>query len=383
MKIALSANGRSPHTERWANALASRGHELTVVWEVDQVSEAALAQYRSEVRHIARRPGGWPIRRVACPIEQAPAGSLAGRIRPDVVQGMDLTRHGWTAARFGGPVVQFALGSDVAWLAARGGAHSRYVRWRTRRALARADLLLCDSLSIARSLRTLVPGRRVEVIRLGVELSDDTRSARDWRSELELDEASFVVLSTRLLRPNYNIKTIIRAFAAAAEAIPGALLVLKDFESFGDPEYRERCRRLIDRLGVADRTRHVGEVNRPDLLALYRTADVFVSVPSNDSTAASVLEAMAASLPVVATRTDGLDPAVLRDGESALLVEPGDPSALAAALRRLHDSPALRERLADDGLATVAATGDLEREIEKAESLYQDVIRRRRGAGGG
>jgi glycosyltransferase involved in cell wall biosynthesis len=380
MKIALSADGRSPHTQRWADAFAARGHELTVVWQFDHVNEAALARYRPDVQHLARwSPLGLRSNRHA-PIERVRTARLAARIKPDIVQGMYLVSCGWTAAAIGRPLVQFALGSDVLALGSlpatspRRAAGNAYRRWRTMHAVQRADVVLCDSAAIAQSVKTHVPGTRVEIIRIGVELSVNRHSARSWRSELGIAGDALVVLSTRLLTPNYNIETIIRAFASVLTAIPNGVLILKDFHSFGDRSYRERCHAVIRELGIADSVRHVGEINRPDLLGLYRAADIYVSVPTHDANAVSVLEAMAARVPVIAARTEGMDPAVLRDGDSALLVIAEDVPGLAEAIMALHSSPALRSRLMQQGEATVRSIGDFEREIDRAEQLYIELV---------
>jgi glycosyltransferase involved in cell wall biosynthesis len=381
VKIAVSADGRSPHTERWANAFAARGHDVTLVWRPNLVTEAALSRYGAKVRHFAAtsmtsRDHGDEL------VEGLNPTRLRKRIEPDIVQGMYLVDFGWTAAKLGRPLVQFALGSDVLDLQpapiapSRGALGRAYVRWRTAQAVKRADAVLCDSEQIRRSLETYVPGTRVEIVRIGVELNGDASSGRQWRAELGIPNDAFVLLSTRLLTPNYNILTIIRAFARVRDAIPESVLILKDLESLGDDGYRAACRQLIDELGIGEAVRHVGEIERPGLLALYRAADVVVTVPTNDATAVSLLEAMAASVPVLASRTDGMDAAVLRDGETALLVTPEDPVGLADAIIRLHGSSALRGKLVAQAQMTVRSIGDFEQGIDRAEELYSELVTR-------
>ena len=385
MRIAVAANGSSVHTERWVDLLSARGHEMLVVWEADDLSDAALARYRPEVQHIVRDSLRTRLRGRSSPTEALSPHRVAARFKPDLVQGMYLVRYGWTAAELGHPLVQFAWGTDVVALApwhdknpyrAAAGA---YYKLRTLHAVRRADLVLCDSAPIGETVKRSVPGSRVELIRIGVEVTHEAHSARAWRTELGLSAEAFVLLSTRLFRPNYNIDAIIRSFAVAAAANPDLVLVLKDFDSVGDPEYRERCWLLIRELAMEERIRTVGELERPDLLALYRAADAFVSVPSRDAMAVSVLEAMAACVPVIASRTEGMDPEMLRDRVSALLVNPGDERGLSNAITELATSPALCEVLARNGRETVAAFGDLDRELDRTETLYAEVIDRQRG----
>jgi glycosyltransferase involved in cell wall biosynthesis len=106
-------------------------------------------------------------------------------------------------------------------------------------------------------------------------------------------------------------------------------------------------RALARKLGLGDRVEMPGEV--PDPYSYLERADVFV-LPSRSEQSGSlaVLEALQAGCAVVASRVDGI-PEDVAEGASALLVEPGDAGALAAALARLLGDPALRRRLAIGG----------------------------------
>ena len=106
-------------------------------------------------------------------------------------------------------------------------------------------------------------------------------------------------------------------------------------------------RALATRLGLPDTVRLVGAV--PDPASYLRQADIFV-LPSIQEASGSLalLEALQAGVAVVASAVDGVVEDVV-DGESALLVRPGDQAALAAALRRLLANPDLRRHLAERG----------------------------------
>jgi glycosyltransferase involved in cell wall biosynthesis len=119
-----------------------------------------------------------------------------------------------------------------------------------------------------------------------------------------------------------------------------------------DRAYAAELRELIAALGVSDRVHLIGAVDDP--WALYAGANVFVNpvqVPEGFGRAAC--EALAAGCPVVATRVGGVEEA-LRDGETALLVDPGSPAALAGAVARLLGDADLARRLAAEGAADVA-----------------------------
>lgn len=379
MKIALCADGRSPHTQRWADEMARREHDVTVVWQVHHLDVAAIGQYVPEVHHVACVRGmGWRARGGAG-LERVPSRDLRTRLQPDLVQGMYLVESGWTAAQMGRPLVQFALGSDVKSLEVRPSSNPRrmlgdsYRWWRTIRAVRAADAVLCDSERIRTLLRERSPLSRVELVRIGVERDKPDRR-RDWRRELGIGPQSLLLLSTRLFTHNYNITTIIRAMAHVIQAVPDAVLVLKELPRLGDSRYRDECHHLVDQLRIGHAVRFVGELDRPDLLSLYRASDVYLSVPTSDATAVSVLEAMSCGVPVVASETAGIDPQVLDDGRTAMLVPPGDAEELTNAILRLRSDPELVQKLTAEAARLVGAIGDLKREFDKVEELYVELV---------
>jgi glycosyltransferase involved in cell wall biosynthesis len=104
------------------------------------------------------------------------------------------------------------------------------------------------------------------------------------------------------------------------------------------------------RYGLAGSVLLAGE--RDDVPELLASSAIFVLSSRSEALPVSVLEAMAAGLPVVATRVGGV-PELVVEGETGLLVPPSDPAALAAALQRLLDEPELRARLGAAGRARV------------------------------
>ncbi|MGZ4315564.1 MAG: glycosyltransferase [Gaiellaceae bacterium] len=374
MRVALCANGRSPHAVRWANAVVDRGHEIALVWPDAAFDGADLASFRPSISHHTyalpgMRSKPWTL--LASPRRRS---RLARLLEPDLVHGFYLSGSGLVAHSFGvRPLVLTALGSDVGDLS-RGGAGA-YLAWRTRRAVADADVVLADSAPLAETIRLRVPGTDARLIRFGVEIGEATPSARSsWRRRLEVEDDAFVLLSSRLLQPNYNIDTIIRALASVRRDIPDAVLVLKEQPSFSDIDYRRRVFDLADELGVGGAIRHVSEVEREELLDLYHVADVYLSVPSSDGTAVSVLEAMVAGVPVVATDVPGIDPAILRDEQTAFLVPPREADSLAAAIVRLEVDHERRVQVTATARDVAERLGDIEKELDRAVALYEELV---------
>jgi glycosyltransferase involved in cell wall biosynthesis len=114
---------------------------------------------------------------------------------------------------------------------------------------------------------------------------------------------------------------------------------------------------LRDELAAAAGDRVLLAGLRDDARAIVGAADAFVFTSHGEGLPLVVLEALAAGTPLVATAVRGVRELV-RDGESALLVRPGDAAALAAALRSVLADPQLAARLREGGLAVAAAHGE-------------------------
>jgi glycosyltransferase involved in cell wall biosynthesis len=380
VRIALYADGRSPHTVRWANAVADRGHDVAVVWFDHELAGADTAGFRPSITHHAYDPAS-PIRPWQWPAAAARRRRLARETRADLAHGLSLVGYGWAAAASGvHPLVLTALGSDVFKLRRRreGSIADRlaetYDVWRTRAVVRAADVVLADSVPLAGLIHEEFPATETRIVRFGVETSVPAASARRrWRRRLAVDDDTFVILSSRLVRPHYNIDTIIRALPLIRDKVPGSVLVLKQLERFSDPGYMRYCRDLSESLGVRDAIREVGELDRSEVLELHAASDLHLSIPTTDGTAVTVLEAMAAGVAVVVGDAPGIDPAILRDGETVVLVPPRDPDSLAAAVVRLAVDSAAREKIAERARQVVRLYADFDRELDRAVLLYEEL----------
>lgn len=140
------------------------------------------------------------------------------------------------------------------------------------------------------------------------------------------------LLSTRNLEPYYDVGNTLRAFALLTALFPDATLTVA-----GSGSQAEELRRLATSLNL-DGVRFIGAVEPSLTPALYDAADIFVNSSILDNQPVSVLEALASGLPVVTTGTGDIA-AMVRDGDTGLLVPARDPVAMAKALTSLLDDP--------------------------------------------
>jgi glycosyltransferase involved in cell wall biosynthesis len=273
------------------------------------------------------------------------------------------------------PMVVTVMGGDVLPEQHPGGL-SRRERRATRRILEQADLLLLKSEGLRPALDAWGGfAAKAEVVRWGVDparFRRDTVAATVMRARLALSPQDRVILSPRPLAPLYNVRLVVEAMPAVRAAVPGAVLVLTEYNA--EPPYRASLRRRVDALGLGDRVRFVGAIPAADMPALHSLAEAIVSVPFSDGLPQSLFEAMACETPAVLGRLPAYAEAVT-DGESALLVDLA-PAAVAAALVRLLSDERLRAAIAARALERVREVAFLPREVDRVDRLYRELVAR-------
>jgi len=217
-----------------------------------------------------------------------------------------------------------------------------------------------------------VPARTLVVVRNAIRMpaAAPVRSAA-LRATLVDGRPDFVVLTPARLHPQKGHTYLLQA----AAQVPDATFVLA-----GDGPLRTDLEAEARDLGVAGRCVFLGQ--RADVPALLAAADLFVLPSLFEGLPVSVLEAMAAERPVVATAIGGTDEAITSE-ESGLLVPPRDPAALASAIRRLQADPALARRLATAARARVAREFSSEVMARNVMRVYDEVLAEARGGNGG
>jgi glycosyltransferase involved in cell wall biosynthesis len=126
-----------------------------------------------------------------------------------------------------------------------------------------------------------------------------------------------------------------------------------------------------DSLGVRDRIHLVG--HRDDIEQCLAGMDCFVFPSLNEGMGRALIEAMAAGLPVVASRVGGI-PAIVRHEENGLLVEAGDGRALSEALRRILGDPQLADRLGRNASRTIGDAFGVQAMVDAVESVYRRAL---------
>ncbi|MCS6805703.1 MAG: glycosyltransferase [Acidobacteriota bacterium] len=158
--------------------------------------------------------------------------------------------------------------------------------------------------------------------------------------------------------------------------LAAAAIARKEFASLkcvivGDGPMRGALQRLARELHLTEEVIFTGY--RRDVPALLRIFDVFVLPSRFEGLPLSILEAMAAGKPVIASAVDGI-PEVVVDGETGLLIAPNEPQALANAMLRLARNPLEAQIMGQAGRRRVEALFNQERMVTETERLYQALL---------
>jgi glycosyltransferase involved in cell wall biosynthesis len=209
-----------------------------------------------------------------------------------------------------------------------------------------------------------IPASKVRIIHNGIAAGRfEERANPLLRAALTRGSAQRIVLMIgRLEKKQKGQQYLI----TAAAQVPDAMFVLA-----GDGPDRGALEEQARALGVDNRVLFLG--HREDIPDLLAASDVFVLPSLYEGLPLSILEAMAAGRPVIASAIGGNDE-VIENGENGLLVPQADPEALAGALRALLSDPALARRLAEAGRSRVRRELAAETMVERVMQVYDEVL---------
>ena len=366
MRILFVANPNSPHTRRWVNWFARHGHTVFVAADnplKDPWPEVTVF----DLPRFFNLPGlRWLVWALCLRV-------LIRRWKPDILHAHRVSAAGWLAAASGfHPQVVTPWGSDLYVHPLR----STLAAWLARFCLRRADLVTADSkdLLLAAQRYGAAPAR-CALVQWGV----DARVFRPAPAS-QVDRAAYqisgspVIFSPRACKPLYNLDQIVAAFPAVRARYPQAQLILRAFEP--DPAYRAALEVQVERLGLADAMRWIGQIEPWEkIAALFQLSDLAVSVPSSDGTPGSVLEAMACGVPVIASDLPSLREWIT-PGENGLLFDSNDPRSIAESVIAALENKNLRDKAAGLNQEIISARAEYGQNMSKAEEFYRSVTGR-------
>jgi D-inositol-3-phosphate glycosyltransferase len=379
----VDAGGQNVHVARLAEALARRGHQVTVYTRRD-------SPYLPDVAHA----DGYTV-------EHVPAGPPCSLPQDDLLPYM-ANFGGWLARRWAGspPDVihaHFWTSAVAALVADPRHRLPLVVTYHALGSVKRRMLGDADPSPPSRLALEAAAGRSAD--RVIAQCSDEARELEAYG--LTAADLSIVPsgVDTELFHPPETgtrprgdrparILTVGRmvrrkGFADLVQAMPllpsCELLIAGGSPDAGDEQLAAELRELARDLDVADRVRLLGALDQQQMAELYRSVDVLACAPQYEPFGMTPLEAMASGVPVVGYAVGGLPDSIVH-GETGLLTPPGQPPQLAAALRRLLGDEPARLRYADAAVRRARSHYPWERIAARVEAVYIEAAKRRAAA---
>jgi glycosyltransferase involved in cell wall biosynthesis len=280
------------------------------------------------------------------------AALLAGGARPPIIVH---TFHGHVLRGYFNPLTTLGFRTLERWLA--------HVTTR----------LIAVSPEVRDDLVRLGVARREKftVIRLGIELGErvggDDELRRETRRQLGVGPDAFMVGWVGRMTAVKRTEDVVRAFRELLDREVDAYLCL-----VGDGPDRPRLERLAHELGIVRRCLFVGY--QDDVAPYYEAIDALLLPSVNEGTPVSVIEALAAGRPAVATSVGGV-PDIVRDGVDGYLVQVGDAAKLGQRLAELAADPARRDEMGRDGRERVVERYAVARLVDEIDALYRELLK--------
>lgn len=212
-----------------------------------------------------------------------------------------------------------------------------------------------------------LPGKRIDVIYNGIETTEFNNGAdrEAKRKELGINSADIAVGMIGRFAPVKNHRMLLSAFKDVLKVISNIKLILA-----GDGALKKECAEFTLKLGMQNNVSFLGR--RSDIPALLSAFDIYVLPSIAEAASLTLLEAMAAGLPVVAMDAGG-NPEIVLNDRTGILVSPGDSAGFSKAIITLAQDPEKRKRLGSSGKKRSEEMFTMDMMLAKYEELYIGV----------
>jgi glycosyltransferase involved in cell wall biosynthesis len=245
--------------------------------------------------------------------------------------------------------------------------------------LPKADVVVTVCDAFARDLTKVarVPTEKIRVQHNSIRPAPPpaVEDVRAWRERLRVSPDERVLLSIGRLSKEKAHGDLLEAFKHLSEAnrdLNVKLLIV------GEGPEREKLMAAARSTGISERVVFTGQVK--NVQPFYAIADVFVLSSHSEGSPNVLLEAMAANVPVVATAVGGV-PEMVKNEESALLVPPMNPAAMAAAVSSLIRNRELAQRLVQNAATLIKVRFHPEQYVRTLVNVYSEVLQAKLPAG--
>jgi len=367
MKIAIFVSRFPPKwlagtelaTYNIAKHLAKRGHEVHVITSLDE----GLPKHSLEYGFYIHRIRLLNVQFVGISFFWLKRFLVLIKIKPDIIHCQDLNNGlaGFLAGKFlRRPYVIWGQGTDV------------YMPQPLLKSLSKflvndADAIIALTEDMKSRLQKFAH-RNIYVIPNGIDLKKFENLSRDnIQHTLQTKKGEQFLIFVGRLRPEKGMQYLIEAMRLIRNKRSSVRLIIV---GEGPEEYG--LKRLVEQLNLEHCVTFMGNVPNEKVPKYMAIADVFILPSLSEGLPIALLEAMAAGLPIIATRVGGI-PCVLEDGKNGLLVNPGSSSDLAEKILMLMRSPELMKKMSEANREK-SRSYSWENIVSQLEKLLNEVV---------
>ena len=210
--------------------------------------------------------------------------------------------------------------------------------------------------------------KNIEIIPNGVDIKRfDVRCSRfEAREKLGLKD-EFVVMTVARLEKVKGIKYLIEALSNIELRTSNFKLII-----IGDGSERKNLKKLVEKLGLKEKVRFLGQIPNERIPEYLRAADCFVLPSLSEGFGIAILEAQAVGIPAIATNVGGI-PDIIKDGENGILVKPANSEDITRAILKIYRQPEFAKKLVEKGKESVKKYG-WEEITGRVAKIYQQLL---------
>jgi glycosyltransferase involved in cell wall biosynthesis len=221
------------------------------------------------------------------------------------------------------------------------------------------------SQAVFKSVREVYGKVNSPVIYNGIDVGKYTPSkaqSKEWRNQFGIPKDSFVYVNVAHFSLLKNQRLLVLAFVVVLQKFPSSFLIL-----VGDGELRQEISVLVEELGISNKVLFTGV--RSDVANILYASDCFVLSSDWEGLPVSILEAMAASKPIIATNVGGV-PELVSHSENGFLAPAGDYHGLGSAMVQLRAEPSLARRMGERSRQIAEERFDVRKMAKEYGELY-------------
>lgn len=359
MKICFISGASVIHTVRWVNAMARRGHDVSLITQHKEDLNSfkkSIDIYELPIKHNLGYYLNYPI-----------AKYYINKIKPDIINTHYASGYG-TLSRLINfkPTLLSVWGSDVYSFPYQGKIKRKVLE----KNLKSATEIASTSYAMKEQTKKFVSNKNINITPFGIDLEKFSKSKSLRKSN------AFNIGIVKKLESIYGIEYLIRGFKKLLDKVKELDFDLNKrlkLTIVGGGSQKDYLIDLTKKLGIEKLTEFIGVIPYEEVPSYLNRFDIFCAPSIKESFGVAIIEASACELPVIVSDVGGL-PEVVDDGKTGYVIPPKDSKAIANKLYELVFDEAKRKSMGENGRKKVKELYDWDKNVDKMENIYQDMI---------